>query len=66
MIGGLGGAIAEMLDCKGPRLLRIGIEDKFTESGSYNDLLCGLGLEATNIATRIVEALVTHCAEGSL
>jgi len=51
IIGGLGGAIAEVLSESEPVLIkRIGIKDTFGESGSLNDLLCKYGLTAENIA----------------
>ncbi len=51
IIGGLGGAIAEVLSESEPVLIkRIGIKDTFGESGSLNDLFYKHGLTAENIA----------------
>lgn len=49
--GGLGGAIAELLgeECPVP-LRRIGMQDRFGESGEPNELLEHFGLTATHIA----------------
>ncbi|MCL5985187.1 MAG: transketolase family protein [Actinobacteria bacterium] len=50
IIGGMGGAIAELLSCKYPTPLGlVGIRDMFTESGSPNELKAKYGLTATNI-----------------
>jgi transketolase len=48
--GGLGGAVAELLgdDCPVP-LHRIGIKDRFGESGEPNELLTYFGLDAKHI-----------------
>lgn len=51
IIGGLGGAVAEVLSENCPTLMkRIGINDTFGESGSLDDLFCKYGLTAENIA----------------
>lgn len=50
MAGGLGGAIAELLadECPAP-LHRIGMKDRFGESGEPNELLTYFGLDAKHI-----------------
>jgi transketolase len=50
MIGGLGGAVAELLSEECPVLMkRIGMKDRFGESGSPNELLEYFGLDAKHI-----------------
>jgi len=50
ILGGLGGAVAEVLTDNIPtRLTRLGINDVFTESGEYIDLLNKYGLSVENI-----------------
>ncbi|HEY5667715.1 MAG TPA: transketolase family protein [Candidatus Saccharimonadales bacterium] len=49
--GGLGGAVAELLGERLPTLMkRIGMQDRFGESGDPNELLEHFGLTATHIA----------------
>jgi transketolase len=50
IIGGLGGAIAELLaeECPAP-MHRIGMKDRFGESGSPDELLTHFGLDAKHI-----------------
>ena len=59
VLGGLGGAVAEVLAAKGgmPPLLRIGVEDCYPHAGEYNYMcqVCGLMPEA--IAEKIQSAL---------
>ncbi|HEY5805891.1 MAG TPA: transketolase C-terminal domain-containing protein [Candidatus Saccharimonadales bacterium] len=51
IIGGLGGAIAELLAEQLPtRMRRIGMKDRFGESGEPNELLKYFGLDAMHIA----------------
>jgi transketolase len=51
IIGGLGGAIAELLSEEAPTLLkRIGMRDRFGESGTPEELLEHFGLTAKHIA----------------
>ncbi len=51
IIGGLGGAISELLSEKFPcKVKRVGIEDKFGCSGSANELLIHYGLTPEKIA----------------
>jgi transketolase len=50
IIGGLGGAIAELLSEQYPaKLKRIGMQDRFGESGEPNELLKHFGLDAAHI-----------------
>ncbi|MDC0449173.1 transketolase family protein [bacterium] len=54
--GGLGGAVAELLSEKLPtKLLRIGVEDTFAESGTYKELKDKYGLSAHRIEDKIVK-----------
>ncbi len=58
IIGGLGGAVAEVLCENAPcKMLRIGIEDKFGKSGTPAALLEEYGLTSENIIAK-VEAFV--------
>lgn len=50
-VGGLGGAVAELLSEKLPTpLKRIGVKDRFGESGDPDDVLRAVGLTHTHIA----------------
>lgn len=52
--GGLGGAVAELLSEKEPtRLHRMGIKDRFGESGKPDELLRAFGLTHTHIAMAV-------------
>jgi len=54
VIGGLGGAVAEILSESEPALIkRIGIEDTFGESGSLEDLFFKYGLTSENIVKEV-------------
>ncbi len=56
IIGGLGTAVAECLSENCPsKLLRIGINDEFGQSGTPNELLKYYKLDAQSIADRIIE-----------
>ncbi|MCD6363616.1 MAG: transketolase family protein [Synergistetes bacterium] len=58
IIGGLGGAIAELLSERKPLpLKRLGIPDKFCFSGSASDLLKYMGLDALGIAREVKDFL---------
>jgi len=58
IIGGLGGAVAEVLSENEPALIkRIGIEDMFGESGSLKDLFCKYGLTSENIVKEVKELI---------
>lgn len=54
VIGGLGGAVAELLSEKCPtKMLRIGVEDTFGESGPAVQLLEKYGLDAAGIYNKV-------------
>jgi len=54
IIGGLGSAVAEVLCEKHPiPLLRLGIEDVFTESGPHDELLDKYGFKPEDISDRV-------------
>ena len=58
VIGGLGAAVAEVLEDRYPvRITRIGMNDIFGESGSARELLHKYGLDAEGIAERIIKDL---------
>ena len=59
--GGLGGAISEILGEEYPVLIKkVGIRDRFGESGEYEQLLKIHGLTSIDIATSTKELLTTH------
>ena len=50
VIGGLGSAVAEVLaECGGCRMKRVGIQDKFGQSGDLGELMESYGLTAENL-----------------
>ena len=52
--GGLGGAVAEVLGEEQPtRMLRIGINDRFGESGKAGELVAKYGLDGAGIAAKV-------------
>ena len=54
VIGGLGGAVAEVLSEKAPtKQLRIGINDTFGESGPAAELVKKYGLDADSIYEKV-------------
>jgi transketolase len=56
--GGLGSAVSELLCEKLPSpILRIGVQDKFGESGSYTDLLDKYELRAHHIENKVLKFL---------
>ena len=56
VIGGLGSAVCETLsENASHRVLRIGINDTFGQSGTPNELLKHYGLDAESIANKIIE-----------
>jgi transketolase len=58
IVGGLGGAVAELLSQKLPTPLTIiGVNDKFGQSGSAEELLNAYGLNASNIVNRVLTSL---------
>jgi transketolase len=51
ILGGLGGAVAEVLSCESPApLVRVGLQDTFAQSGEADELLEFYGLTANHIA----------------
>ena len=59
IIGGLGGAVAEVLSeySRHPKLRRVGVEDVFTESGKISDVKKKYGLNTENIIKKCKESL---------
>jgi transketolase len=59
VIGGLGSAIAECTSAQTnvPRLLRLGVQDQFGESGLADELLEKHGLQPAGIAAQILSSL---------
>lgn len=59
VIGGLGSALAECTSAQAgiPPLLRLGVQDKFGESGLADELLEKHGLQPAGIAARILATL---------
>ena len=56
--GGFGGAVAELLGEKLPTpLYRVGMQDRFGESGAPNELMAYFGLDAGSIATVVKELI---------
>jgi transketolase len=59
--GGLGGAVAELLGEKMPTpMLRVGMKDRFGESGKPEELLHHFGLDAPHIAMTAHHLLLDH------
>jgi transketolase len=59
--GGLGGAVAELLGEKQPTpMLRVGMKDRFGESGKPEELLRHFGLDADHIAMAAHHLLLDH------
>ena len=53
-VGGLGSAVAEVLaGHAGARFDRVGVEDRFGQSGKPDDLFREYGLTAENIAAKV-------------
>ena len=58
IIGGLGGAVAEAVSENSPtKVLRVGIEDEFGQSGKAAELLEEYGLTSANIIKKVQEIL---------
>lgn len=54
IIGGLGSAVAEVLSEECPtKMIRIGIEDRFGESGKAGELVAKFGLDGAGIAGKV-------------
>jgi transketolase len=61
--GGLGGAVAELLSAQLPtRVLRLGVEDRYGESGQPRELLEAFGLTGTHLAARARAFVREHSA----
>ncbi|MGB9682445.1 MAG: transketolase family protein [bacterium] len=59
IIGGLGSAILEVLPSIDSRLIRIGIEDTFGDSGKFEELLTYYKLDPLSITQKIKEVIVS-------
>lgn len=60
-VGGLGGAVAELLAAKHPAALAvIGVPHEYVSSGPYEDVLEHCGLDSDSIAERIEEFIRTR------
>lgn len=60
ILGGLGGAVAEVLSENYPVMMRrVGTIDTFGESGEHTELMIKYGLTANNIASKVVELIGT-------
>jgi len=58
VLGGLGGAVAEVLSSESPvPLVRVGLQDTFAQSGDPDELLQFYGLTAEHIATAARQAM---------
>ncbi|MBI4411794.1 MAG: transketolase family protein [Deltaproteobacteria bacterium] len=56
VIGGLGSAVAEVLTARAPaRLIRVGVDDQFGQSGDYLAVLKHYGLDAEGVANTILK-----------
>jgi transketolase len=59
IIGGLGGAVAEVVAEASPvPVVRVGIADRFTETGPYMDLLNRYGLAVNDVVQAAHKAMV--------
>jgi transketolase len=65
ILGGLGGAVAEVVveDCPVP-VRRVGLRDRFAESGGYSDLLARYGMTAEHVVRAAREVLKAKCRRG--
>ncbi len=60
-VGGLGGAVAELLGEKLPTaMVRVGMQDRFGESGEPDELIKHFGLDGGSIAKAAQELLIDH------
>lgn len=58
IIGGLGSAVCEAVTESCPvSVTRIGIPDRFGESGAYPEILARAGLDTTSVVSRVAEAV---------
>jgi transketolase len=62
VLGGLGGAVAEILSAENPRpVCRIGVPDRFARAcGSYGHLVQELGLDLESVRTRVLAFSKKH------
>jgi len=59
IIGGLGGAVCEVVSERAPRpVFRVGVRDRFGESGAPEELLEAYGLTASSVARCARQALM--------
>jgi transketolase len=66
VVGGLGSAVLEVLgECAPRRVLRIGLPDRFLESGTPDELRAKYRLDAAAIAARVAEACRATDTAGS-
>ena len=66
VIGGLGGAVAECLSQYAPvPLERVGVDDTFTESGPYSELLDKYGMNTEAISSAVLRALARRQASST-
>jgi len=66
VIGGLGGAVAECLSQSAPvPLERVGVDDTFTESGPYSELLDKYGMSTEAISSAVLRALARRQASST-
>jgi len=66
VIGGLGGAVAECLSQYAPvPLERVGVDDTFTESGPYSELLDKYGMSTEAISSAVLRALARRQASST-
>lgn len=57
VIGGLGSAVAQALDNVDCKIARVGIQDTFTRTGAYEDLLTEFNLQADDIVKTALELM---------
>lgn len=58
IIGGLGSAVAEVLTSSYPaKLVRIGVNDEFGQSGNYKEVLAHYGLDTDSIARTLIREM---------
>lgn len=58
VMGGMGGAVAEMMSERYPRMVkRIGIQDKFGVSGKWEEVYKKLGLDSVSLKKAVVDYL---------
>ena len=56
--GGLGGAVSEYLSENNPtRVVKIGVDDEFGQSGTPEELIAHYGMDTDSIVARVEEVL---------